>query len=176
MSTVAVGALGQRKWTQAFLKAAVAGKYKTSTMALAMALSELHFNRKTGQCNPGYPALATELGCTERTINRAANDLEDKGWVKRHKPGQHDNVEFTLTFPASPEVTTAVTSGTCPEVTQNGSRGDNCCHPFNEEHLNTKKRVRQFRPRPGVQMLAQIEAESREANEKRRRRKGSSLH
>ncbi len=164
------GALGQRQWTQAFLKVAVVEEYATSVMALAMALSELHFNRRTGQCNPGYPALAEELGCSEKTIQRAAKDLEAMGWIKRHKPGHHENVEFTLTIPAPPEGTTAVRSQRAPEGTQNEVREDNCCPPFNEEHGTQGIRRPKIRSSPGMHLLAQSEAKSRAANERMRKR------
>jgi hypothetical protein len=172
---VVKGAEGQRQWVKAFAKVALSEKYPPRAIVLAMALIELHFNRKTGQCNPGYPLLAAELGCSERTVTRAANNLEAKGWIKRRAPGQHENVEFTFTIPSQSEVTTAVTPEVRSEVTANGSRGDNCCPPFNEEHLNTRNRHPQFRSRPGVQMLAQIEAESRAANERMRKFKPASV-
>ncbi|WP_375143570.1 helix-turn-helix domain-containing protein [Bradyrhizobium sp. CCGUVB14] len=168
-SISATDATGQRRWVEAFAKVALPEKYPARAIALAMVLIELHFNRKTGLCNPGYPLLAAELGCTERTVMRAVNDLETAGWIKCRAPGQHENVEFTFTIPAQSEVTTAVTSDRAPEVTQNGTRGDNCCPPFNDEHLNTGNRRPQFHPRPGLHMLSQNEARSRAANELRRK-------
>ncbi len=169
----ATGATGQRQWVEAFIKVALSEKYPARAIALALVLIELHFNRKTGQCNPGYPLLAAELGCNERRLMRAVNDLETAGWIKRRAPGQHKNVEFTFTIPAQSEVTIAVTPERPPEVTQNGSRGDNCCPPFKEEHLNTRNRRPQFRP--GPHELARIEAESRAANDRLRKFKSSSF-
>ncbi|AWM07637.1 helix-turn-helix domain-containing protein [Bradyrhizobium symbiodeficiens] len=170
---VVMGATGQRQWVETFAKAALSEKYPARAIALAMVLIELHFNRKTGQCNPGYPLLAAELGCSERTVMRAGNDLEAKGWIKRRAPGQHVHVEFTFTIPSQSGVTTAVTSERAPEVTGSSTRGDNCCPPFNEEHLNTRNRRSQFRSSPGVHEFAKIEAESRAANERVRKWKGS---
>ncbi len=164
------GARGQRQWTHAFLRAAMAEEYPASVIVLAMALIELHFNRRTGQCNPGYPALAAELGCSEKTIQRAANKLEAHGWIKRHKPGRHENVEFAFTIPAALEGTPAVLSKGGLERTQNGSRGDNCCPPFNEEHMNTRNRHSHFRRQgDGLTDTQRAARATQRADEARRR-------
>ncbi|MBR0975788.1 helix-turn-helix domain-containing protein [Bradyrhizobium japonicum] len=157
------------------MKTALSEKYPARAIALAMALMELHFNRRTGKCNPGYETLMEELGCSERTVIRAANDLATGGWIARRAPEQHDYVDFTLTIPSQPGVTAVVTPEQAPEVTEMASRGDTCCHPFNEEHLNTRNRGPQFRPRPGVHDLARSEAESRAANERMRKWQRSSV-
>lgn len=158
MSTpfVIEGARGQRHWVRAFLRAAVAAEYPATIIAVAMALIELHFNRKTGQCNPGYPVLAAELSCSKKTIQRAATRLEHDGWIKRYKPGRHDHVEFTFAIPRSAEddleETIAVLSKGGLEGTQSRLRGDNCGPPFNEEHLNTGNLDRRFRSRSGDEL------------------------
>jgi len=126
-TTLAPGAVGQRKWTAAFLPVALRDKYAPSTIALAMALIELHYNRSTGQLDPGYPTLAAELGVSERTVMRAVAELKAGGWVLVHRLGRKDHAGFTLTIP-NHEVTPDVTSNETPnpvfEVTRNGSRGD----------------------------------------------------
>ena len=140
--TQVAGAVGQRQWTAAFLPVALRDKYSPSTIALAMALTELHYNRTTGQLDPGYPKLAKELGVSERTIVRAVNELRAGGWVFLHRLGRKDRVGFTLIIPDH-EVTTTVTSKSVSEVTRNASRGDTqggfevTSGVTANEHLNT---------------------------------------
>jgi hypothetical protein len=89
----------QRRWTIAFLPIALRDKYAQSTIALAMALIELHYNRTSGQCDPGNPLLCAELGVSESTIKRAMKELEAGGWIRRHKGVHHETTGITLHIP-----------------------------------------------------------------------------
>lgn len=58
--------------------------------AVAAALLD-HFNRKTGQCDPGIERLAGLLGVSERTIFRSLNRIEADRLFKRTSHGGHLN-------------------------------------------------------------------------------------
>jgi hypothetical protein len=142
MSAVAISGNLQRRWTAALLPVALRDKYAPSTIAVAMALIELHYNRSTGQLDPGNALIAAELGIAKRTVIRALDELQAGGWIRRHKGARHETTGITMHIP---EVTTGVTSNatdaasveatprngfrgdTKPglEVTRNGFRGDN---------------------------------------------------
>ncbi|MGJ4899450.1 helix-turn-helix domain-containing protein [Bradyrhizobium oligotrophicum] len=66
---------------------------KPLNFAMAVRLGAVYFNCTTGQCNPGYPTLARDLGCTVGSAKRAARELEQDGLIKRHSTegGDHDN-------------------------------------------------------------------------------------
>jgi hypothetical protein len=61
-----------------------------SDRAVAAALLD-HFNRKTGQCDPGIKRLAGLLGVSERTIYRSLNRIEADRLFKRIRHGGHLN-------------------------------------------------------------------------------------
>lgn len=46
-----------------------------------------HFNRKTGQCDPSLDTLARLLGINKRTVIRAINSLQAKGYFSRDRHG-----------------------------------------------------------------------------------------
>ncbi len=52
------------------------------TAKLVLPLLEDHWNRKTGQCNPGIDTLAKELAVSDRTIDRSITELSRLGLIK----------------------------------------------------------------------------------------------
>lgn len=46
-----------------------------------------HFNRKTGQCDPGLARIASLVGVSQRTVIRAIAGLARKGYIRRHRHG-----------------------------------------------------------------------------------------
>ena len=46
-----------------------------------------HFNRKTGQCDPGLARIASLVGVSERTVIRAVAGLSKKGYIRRLRHG-----------------------------------------------------------------------------------------
>jgi Helix-turn-helix domain len=68
------------------------------TVALGNRIA-LHFNCKTGRCDPGYDTLAKEMGTSERTVERHVKLLVDAGWFRRKRGGRDDKVSFTLCIP-----------------------------------------------------------------------------
>lgn len=46
-----------------------------------------HFNRKTGQCDPGLATIADLVGVSERTVIRAIAGLAKKGYIRRLRHG-----------------------------------------------------------------------------------------
>ena len=46
-----------------------------------------HFNRKTSQCDPAVSSMAALLGLSERTIIRATQSLNEKGYVRKTRHG-----------------------------------------------------------------------------------------
>ena len=58
--------------------------------AVAAALLD-HFNRKTGQCDPGIKRLAGLLGISERTVFRSLNRIEADRLFRRVRHGGHLN-------------------------------------------------------------------------------------
>lgn len=61
-----------------------------SDRAVAAALLD-HFNRKTGQCDPGIKRLARLLGISERTIFRSLKRIEADRLFRRVRHGGHLN-------------------------------------------------------------------------------------
>ncbi|MGM4870678.1 helix-turn-helix domain-containing protein [Bradyrhizobium sp. 956_D2_N1_5] len=114
---IVVGTKARHQWMKAFTAVARRDRRTPSAKNLAVMLM-LHFNGKTGQCNPGYELLAEEIGVSERQLMRAIKELEGAGWISRRHPGGHDYVEFDLLIPNS-EVTRDVTPERLPEVTRN---------------------------------------------------------
>ena len=57
---------------------------------VAAALLE-HFNRKTGQCDPGLNRVAELLGISTRTVIRSNNRLERAGLFKKTRHGGYSN-------------------------------------------------------------------------------------
>jgi Helix-turn-helix domain len=82
-----------------FRWAALRAKMPDTMFRTAMALT-LHFNCKTGQCNPRRETLAEEIGLSERQVGRAIADLEAAGWLMRKRGGRDDTVNYTLCIPA----------------------------------------------------------------------------
>jgi len=99
IKTVA-GATGQREWTQAFLPFAAKAKYPATVIALAWALFEFHFSRKTGECDPGIDALAAETGINVRTVRRVFKRLKDDGWLQVRQMGNGENAQVDFTISA----------------------------------------------------------------------------
>jgi hypothetical protein len=70
----------------------------TGVIAISLAL---HFNCKTGQCNPGYTRLAKSADCTLFSAKRACRELERDGWIRRKPGGGRDKTGFDLLGPVS---------------------------------------------------------------------------
>jgi DNA-binding MarR family transcriptional regulator len=68
----------------------VAPDLKASDRGVAAALIE-HFNRKTGQCDPGLERMAKLLGISTRTVIRAVKRLEAAGLFRKRRHGGHLN-------------------------------------------------------------------------------------
>jgi hypothetical protein len=68
----------------------VAPDLKASDRGVAAALIE-HFNRKTGQCDPGLERMAKLLGISARTVIRAVKRLEAAGLFRKLRHGGHLN-------------------------------------------------------------------------------------
>lgn len=68
---------------------------KVSKVATRLAL---HFNCKTGQCDPGYHYLMRKLGISKSTLYRALDTLEGYGLIGRKQTGP-EHVNFTLYVP-----------------------------------------------------------------------------
>jgi hypothetical protein len=77
----------------------------------------LHFNCKTGRCDPGYDTLAKEMGKSERTVERHVTLLVDTGWLQRKRGGRDVKVSFTLCIP---KVETAKKTDLIPDNTLSG--------------------------------------------------------
>jgi hypothetical protein len=118
-----------------------------TVVALAMGLFELHFNRKTGQCDPGYPLLAKELGVSISTIERGIRALKNDGWLQVQRTGP-DKVKITFTIPSSFDSSAIDGSVHALDPSQTAIRpvtkrpltrqyGDGT-----KEHLNTEHRAR----------------------------------
>jgi hypothetical protein len=63
---------------------------RNNDRAVAAALLD-HFNRKTGQCDPGIQRLAGLLGVSERTIFRSLTRIEADRLFRRVRHGGHLN-------------------------------------------------------------------------------------
>ena len=46
-----------------------------------------HYNRKTGQCDPGMGTIARLVGVSRRTVIRAAGVLANKGYIRKLRHG-----------------------------------------------------------------------------------------
>lgn len=46
-----------------------------------------HYNRKTGQCDPGLGRIARLIGVSRRTVIRAVGALAKKGYIRKHRHG-----------------------------------------------------------------------------------------
>ena len=68
----------------------VAPNLKASDRGVAAALIE-HFNRTTGQCDPGLERIAKLLGISARTVIRAVKRLETAGLFRKLRHGEHLN-------------------------------------------------------------------------------------
>jgi Helix-turn-helix domain len=68
----------------------VAPDLKATDRRVGTALIE-HFNRKTGQCDPGLERLAGLLGLSTRTIIRSTERLEAAGLFRKTRHGGHLN-------------------------------------------------------------------------------------
>jgi hypothetical protein len=60
---------------------------------VAAALLE-HFNRRTGQCDPGLERIAELVGISTRTVIRSTHRLERAGLFKKTRHGGHFNRNF----------------------------------------------------------------------------------
>lgn len=65
----------------------------------------LHFNCRTGLCNPGEDVLMYKLGISKSTLYRALDYLKHGGFLTSKRRGPDGNVEFTLFIPISVPVT-----------------------------------------------------------------------
>lgn len=63
---------------------------RNNDRAVAVALID-HFNRQTGQCDPGLKRLAGLLGVSERTIMRSVDRIEAARLFRRTRHGGHLN-------------------------------------------------------------------------------------
>jgi hypothetical protein len=88
----------REQWKRAFDVVALQRKYLPRACVLISRLAD-HFNTKTRQCNPRYDTLAVEMGCSEKTVERAIDDVEPDGWIITKRGGRHDPVNFTLCIP-----------------------------------------------------------------------------
>ena len=66
----------------------VASGLKPSDRRIGTAILE-HFNRKTGQCDPGLERIATLTQFSTRTVIRAADRLVIAGILRKHRHGGH---------------------------------------------------------------------------------------
>lgn len=67
---------------KAFMRAGL----KASAMKVGSQLIE-HFNIDTGRCDPGLGSLARSVGCAERTVRRAIDDLVRRGLLRSQRHG-----------------------------------------------------------------------------------------
>ena len=68
----------------------IAPGLRPSERQVGLALIE-HFNRKTGQCDPGIERIASLLGCCTRTVIRATGRLEKLGLFRKVRHGGYSN-------------------------------------------------------------------------------------
>jgi hypothetical protein len=87
----------------AFIYAILAHHDMLTPLELRAAIAlGMHLNCTTGQCNPGYPRLAREIGCTTRSARRVAATLIALGIVEEERGvgGHHENkTNFRLFMP-----------------------------------------------------------------------------
>lgn len=57
-----------------------------SEKRVAAAIIE-HYNRDTGQCDPGLATIARLIGVSHRTVIRAVDALSKKGYIRKHRHG-----------------------------------------------------------------------------------------
>jgi predicted transcriptional regulator len=68
----------------------LASRLKENDRRVAAALIE-HFNRRTGQCDPGLKRIANLLGISTRTVIRSIHRLEAAGLFQKVRHGGHLN-------------------------------------------------------------------------------------
>jgi hypothetical protein len=85
-------------WKRAFDAVALPHGYSLGAIVLASRLED-HCNSKSARCDPGYELLAKEMSRCDRSVKRAAKELESSGWITRKRGDRDDKVEFTLTYP-----------------------------------------------------------------------------
>jgi len=83
----------------------------------------LHLHVDSGKCDPGYDALAAELGMSKRSIIRIVAMLEHTGWIEVARPGHHQPNRFFLL------------RGDRGDKTQSPLRGDKTVSPQNTSEV-----------------------------------------
>jgi hypothetical protein len=81
-----------------WMRAIIAADGLPHVVRLVAARIALHLNVESGKCEPGYAALAGELGISERSVIRMVAMLEHAGWlaVTRNQQSAHRNNGFFL--------------------------------------------------------------------------------
>lgn len=134
MSSAISGHKGRDRWMCAILTRDVLPLLE---VRVAIRLG-IFFNCKTGQCDPGYDTLASELGISRRTLFRALARLKANGWIAIHRVGRDEYVQFSLFIPPQLVPPRGANMVAPQEVTENGVRGDTMVSPHEVPHEVTE--------------------------------------
>lgn len=95
----------------------VSDNHRISIIHRLILLRILIHRQKDGQCDPGYDAVADELGVHRTTVMRAVDIGVRFGWLAPPIRGRRTNASFVFTFPiANQEVAYGTTSRANQEV------------------------------------------------------------
>jgi hypothetical protein len=85
---------------EGFRRALAASNLSRAALKVVLQMS-CHFNGSTGRCDPGYDTLAKEVGLPLRTVERAAAELRDGGWimVEQDRSDRKANAQIRLFIP-----------------------------------------------------------------------------
>jgi hypothetical protein len=110
--------LDRDNWMRAVLAAGLPPVVRVVAVRIA-----LHLHVDSGKCDPGYDALAAELGMSKRSIIRIVAMLEHTGWIEVARPGHHQPNRFFLL------------RGDRGDKTQSPLRGDKTVSPQNTSEV-----------------------------------------
>jgi hypothetical protein len=85
----------------------------------------LHFNCKTGRCDPSYATLAAEVAISERSAIRAVSSLKAQGWIAvKQRGGGYRTYSNNFTLQTPNDEVTGESPHKSDVVTQQSGWGD----------------------------------------------------